>query len=512
MNRTFSFTSAIPDTRAPGRAARWLLTMVAAAAALGGCALPPHAAGPAPTPVPPAWQNTLPAASPATDLSRWWQQFDDPLLSQLIDSAQTVSPTVAAAAARIAQARLVSVQAGALGSPLLEAEGGVSRGRPDLLSPVARTASVSLSASWELDVFGAQRAAQQAAQARWQGAQAGWHDARVVVAAEVAQAYLALRACEAQLGPIEADARSRQDTARVTEHSAQAGFQAPAVAALARASAAQGQQQLIQQRAQCQLYRQALGALTGRTPQQLAAELPARTARLPQPAGLAVTAVPAQVLAQRPDVFDAEREVLAAQAAVNEQQALRYPRVALLGSVGRARVDAVGVSQSGTVWSVGPVSVSFPVWDAGLRRANVVAAQAQVDEARARYSATLRRAIQEVEEALIRLQSASDRQVHAQAAVAGYAQSFRATQALFRTGGTSLLALEDTRRSQVQAQSALISLQQDHVAAWVALYRALGGGWTPSSDAQAPVAALYSPAMQGVVDDAGASAPKAGTP
>jgi multidrug efflux system outer membrane protein len=458
---------------------------------LAGCA---GLRAPAPQETPPApaaWQSPLPgvAVSPMADLARWWQQFDDPLLSELIDAGQALSPDVASAALRIEEARLASVQAGAAVQPAVQAQGSAARGRPDLVTPVGNTQSLGLNLSWELDVFGAGRAAQRAAQARWDGAQAGWHDARVVVAAEVAQAYVGLRTCEALLVPAQADAQSRLDTGRLTELSARAGLQAPATAALARASAAQGQMQVIDQRAQCLASEQALLAWSGWPLERLRGALAPRTARLPQPVALAVASVPAQVLAQRPDVFNAERDVLAAEAELAQRRAVQLPRVSLSGNVGRTRIEAAGMAQSGTVWTVGPVAITFPILDGGLGRAEERFAQAQREAARMRYAATLRRAIQEVEEALIRLQSAADRQAHAQAAVDGFTQSFQAMQARFKAGGASLLELEDTRRSLTQAQSAQISLQQAQVVAWISLYRAMGGGWAnPASPTPSPAA------------------------
>ncbi len=466
----------------------WIrLALAGLALGVAGCASGPPARPPmAVDAVPAAWAGTLPdstlAGAPTRiALTQWWRQFDDPLLSELIEAAQEVSPTAASAALRIEQARLASLTSSVAAQPTVDAQATALRGRVDPGAPLTTTQSLGLQASWELDVFGAQRAAQQAAQARWDGAQAGWHDARVVVAAEVAQAYVNLRACQAQTVAVATDARSRDDTARLTERSAQVGFQSSATAALARAGAAQGQMQLIAQRAQCLVQQHALTALTGWAPSRLEPALSARTARLPQPAQLAVAQVPAQVLAQRPDVFNAEREVLAAEAGVLEQRALQYPRISLLGSISRNRVDSGRVSQTGAVWSVGPVSVTFPVWDGGLRRAGVRLAQAQVDEARTRYAATVRRAVQEVEEALVQLQSADERQLHSQLAVRGFAQAFHALQTRFRVGSVSLLELEDARRSLAQAQSAQVALQQAHVTAWISLYRALGGGWTPDT-------------------------------
>jgi outer membrane protein, multidrug efflux system len=458
-----------------------------AALALAACAsLPKPEAAPAvaPAAAPAAWQAPLPHDGQPTELARWWQQFNDPVLSQLIESAQAVNPSVATARSRIEQSRATRVAAQAALGPTLDASASASRGRQDLSLPLGSSVSAGLQAGWEFDLFGANRAGRDAAQARLDGASASWHDARVSVAAEVANQYTALRACEAQLAQTQLDATSRAETSRLTELAARSGFQAPANAALARASAAQGNSLLTQQRAQCELVVKALVALTGMDEPALRARLVDGAARLPQPAQIAIARVPADALAQRPDLYSAARDVLAASADVTQSSAQRYPRISLSGSIGAARFSTGAGTLDGTVWSLGPVSVSLPLFDGGTRRANVVAARARHDDASAAYAAKLRGAVREVEEALITLQSTADRNADAQVATEGFGASYVAAQARYKGGLASLFELEDARRTAVQAQSALIELQRERVAAWISLYRALGGGWS-AADAQA---------------------------
>jgi outer membrane protein, multidrug efflux system len=376
--------------------------------------------------------------------------------------------------------------AGAALLPTLDANASALRGKQDLISGIGSTASVGLQAAWELDLFGARRAARDAAQARVDGSEAAWHDARVSVAAEVATAYASLRACDAQVEQTRADSLSRNETSRLTSLSAKAGFEAPAGAALARASAAQGNALLTQRRAQCDVLVKGLVALTGIDEPDLRRQLAADQSKLPQPAQIVMASVPAQVLAQRPDLVSAERELLAASADVSQAQAQRYPRIGLNGSISAARFESGAFSQSGTLWSIGPVTVSLPLFDGGARRANVVAAQARYDEAGVLYRAKLRTAVREVEEALVALQSTADRDADAQVATEGFAASFAATEARFKGGLASLFELEDARRSALQAQVALIDLQRERSTAWISLYRALGGGW---SNTDTPMAA-----------------------
>ena len=465
-------------------AAAALATLLALGACSSGPLARPGANAAADTPAntpadtPAQWQATLPHSGQLTVLGEWWSQFNDPVLMQLLAAAQAVSPSIASAAARIEQSRATRVAAGAALLPALDANASALRGRQDLISGLGNSASVGLQMSWELDLFGARRSAREAAQARLDGAQAGWHDARVSVAAEVATTYTALRACEAQLLQTRADSASRAETARLTDLSMKAGFEAPATAALARASAAQANSLMTQRRAQCDGLIKGLVALTGAAEPALRGQLAAGQARLPVPARIVIASVPAQVLAQRPDLSSAEREWVAAGAEVSQAQAARYPRIGLAGSIGAARFESGGGDRSGTVWTIGPVTVSLPLFDGGTRRANVVAAQARFDAAGALYRARLRTAVREVEEALVALQSTADRSTDAQVASAGFAAAFRGTEARFKGGLASLFELEDARRSALLAQTALIDLQRERASAWIALYRALGGGWS----------------------------------
>ena len=466
--------------QAINRAAALAVTVLAVA----GCANTGPAASQAGH-APPAtqWHAPLPHGGSDGELVRWWEQFGDPVLADLVGSAQRVSPTVAEATSRIEQGRAARVAAGAALLPMLDAGASASRGRFDLASPVGNSASASLQAGWEIDLFGAGRAGRNAAQARLEGAEAGWHDARVSVAAEVATNYLQLRACQAQVEQTRLDATSRAETARLTELAMKSGFQSPANADLSRASAAQGRAQLTQQVAQCELLVKGLVALTAIEEPVLRQRLATANAVLPEPAQLAVASVPAQVLAQRPDLYAAALEVEAASADTRQAEARRLPRVTLSGNVGPARFESGDVTTRGTVWSIGPLTVTLPLFDGGTRRAEVQAARARYDAAATSYAAALRRAVREVEEALVALDSTAARSEDARIAVEGYEGSYRATEARYRGGLASLFELEDARRSWVAAQSTLIELRRERVAGWISLYRALGGGWSAPREA-----------------------------
>jgi len=466
------------------------------AAALAGCSSlgsKPESADTGLAEVPPQWYTPLPQlphAGQVTALADWWRQFDDPVLVQLIEAGQAVSPTLAAATARIEQARSARIAAGAALAPTLDASASISRGRQDFVTPLGTTSAVNAQAAWEIDLFGANRAGRDAAQARLDGAQAGWHDARVAVAAEVASSYISLRGCEAQREQARIDATSRSETSRLTELSTKAGFESPGNAALARASAAQSNNLLTQRRAQCDVLIKSLVALTALPEPELRQRLAPGDTRQPRPGQLGqlgVASVPAQVLAQRPDVFAAERELVAASADVSQAQAQRLPRITLSGNIGAARFESGDTTADGSVWQIGPLAVSLPIFDGGRRRANVDAAQARYTQARFEYRAKLRTAVREVEEALVNLQSTAARGDDAQTASDGFAASYRATEARYRSGLASLFELEDSRRTATQSQVQLIDLRSERSASWIALYRALGGGWS-GQDQRAAVA------------------------
>jgi len=454
---------------------------VLAASVFAGCAAiaPPPTPGSAEAPVAARWHAPLAHEGTIDGLTGWWAQFDDPQLLGLIADGQSASATLAQAFGRIADAQAARVGGMAALLSSLDAVTDASRGRSEVGSPVASLSSAGLQASWELDLFGANRAGARAAQAELEARMAGWHDARVSLAAEIATTYVELRACEAQIEQAEFDAESRRETARLTELMVGGGFQAPAEAALARASAAQGQVTLAEQRMQCDYLIKSLVALTARDEAGLRKQLIDTTAQLPQPAQFRVASVPAQVLAQRPDIYAAARDVVAASAESAQAQALRWPRVTLSGNIGSTRIsEGNGVSSNGTLWSVGPVAVTLPLFDGGTRRANAEAAKVRYEVASVVYAERLRNAIREVETALVTLQSTATRSDDARRALDGFERSYLAVESRYRVGSASLFELEDARRSKVAAAVALIELQRERVASWISLYRAVGGGWS----------------------------------
>ena len=460
------------------------LTLLASALLLSACAglMPPTQVD---SNVATAWQAPLPHQGTVSHLAQWWQGQGDPLLVELITAAQAVSPSVSQARARIEAARANQALARSALLPNVSAQVGASRGVNQPGIPVATTSQAGLQAAWELDVVGANRAVSQAAVANLEGSQAQWHDARVSVAAEVANLYYGLSTCTQQLALAQRDAASRAETARLTGINAEAGFLAPSLAALARASAADGNSRVTQQRAQCDIDTKALVALTAISEPELRRKMAVAPINSAQAAPIFIASVPAQTIAQRPDVFAAERDVVVASAQVGSAKAQRFPRLSLNGSIGAMRVSSGGVDNDGATWSFGPLAVSLPLFDGGQRVAAVRSAEANYAATVAVYRGKARNAVREVEEALVNLQSTDSRVVDAKVSAQGYTDSLAATQARFSQGLASLVELEDARRNALASQSAQIALGLERSRAWVSLYRALGGGFEPATVASA---------------------------
>ena len=451
---------------------------------LAGCAVPAPPSATATIASPAQWQAPLPHQGRLADLGQWWQRFDDPLLITLITAAQQVSPTLASAAARIEQARSTQRLIGAGSRPQVEAAGSTSRGRQTTLigAPLAMLSQASLQASWETDLFGGIAASRDAAQARVQGAQAQWHEARVSVAAELANHYFGWRSCLALVALARSDSDSRHTSERMARLTAQAGLATPASAALARASAAEGAGRLTQQQAQCDTEVKAMVAMTALDEADLRQKLLSAPVGTAQAAPFSIAYIPAQALQQRPDLYQADRQVAAASAEVGSAQAERYPRLTLSGSIGQLNVRSGGASTDITTWSMGPLAISLPILDGGKSAANLAAANARYAEAVAVYQARARQAVREVEEALVNLDSINARRADVQAAAQSYLAVFEASDLRYKAGLASLAEREDARRSLLAAQTLHIGLQRDALNAWVALYRAVGGGWTPEAN------------------------------
>jgi outer membrane protein, multidrug efflux system len=174
-------------------------------------------------------------------------------------------------------------------------------------------------------------------------------------------------------------------------------------------------------------------------------------------------------------VWAAQRAVLAASADVQATDADQRPRLSLSGQL--MPVRSIGVGVDATVWSLGPVQLSVPLWDGGRRQSASAVSRVAYDEAVSQYHASVRTAVREVETALIELHSIRQRETDAATATDRLTHVLKATTERQRAGLANVLELEEVRRTALSAQLSLIELARDRAWAWIDLYRVLGGGW-----------------------------------
>jgi outer membrane protein, multidrug efflux system len=440
-----------------------------------------------------AWQASVPHNGSTAKLVDWWTQLGDPVFDELMQAAQRESATLAGALSRVAQARAGSSRAGDALTPQLALNAQGSRGVQQPKAPPATSLSAGLQASWEIDLWGGNRAALTAAQWRERGAELGWHEARVAVAAEMASTYIAYRYCENLLSLLQRDAASRDETARLADITAKAGFSAPATAQLARASSFDAANSVTNAQAQCDAQIKALVALSGLPEASLREKLKANQAvagKISAQSALfsiasSVTQLPAQLLMQRPDIAAAQQAVTIAALDITTADARRYPSLSLSGSIGAGSVRQMGMTNEGLTWGIGPVALNLPLTNQTSTRRNTEAAVAAYNEAVITLQAKARQAVREVEESMVSLNAANLRGTQTKAAAEGYAASLAATQSRYRAGLASLVELEDARRTALFAQQNQLAVERDRIAAWINLYRATGGGWTQDTPAPA---------------------------
>ncbi|MER9298606.1 efflux transporter outer membrane subunit [Mesorhizobium sp. M0621] len=428
-----------------------------------------------------AWHAALPHGGRTGDLVSWWSTFSDRSLTALIASAQAESPTLESAAAEIERGRatLASTQASffpAIGGSASLAHAGTGGNKANQVA-AATTTSGGLDASWEIDLFGKTRQRSEAARLRVHERIADWHDARVSLAAEVADYYVQYRACRQLEQVYTTELASERETIRAMETAATSGITSSADLALGRASAATSASTRSAQRAECEVLVKSLVRLAGGDEPHVRDILAMGKQGLPTPKSLKLSAVPADALRQRPDIDALELEVAASLAEVGAAKANLYPSLSLGGSVTIGSSSLMGTSLP---WSFGP-AISIPLFDGGSRRAAVGGAAAAYQGAVAAYKSGVLDAVSEVETALVRIDSTRRRVSDASSAARNYRAYFKAVDSNWKAGGASLLDREEARRSAQSAEVSLIEIRRDAVRCWIALYKALGGGWNESA-------------------------------
>ncbi|MDH4390254.1 MAG: efflux transporter outer membrane subunit [Aquabacterium sp.] len=468
----------------PGRPRRagTVMALLAASALVAATAVAQEAGVPAqPAAAPTATQPaSAPAAAPAADDTigvEWGAMLGDPALPMLVQAALRASPSMAAARGRIERSRTERVAADAAWMPLVTGSGSASRGKTEPQLPITTSSSAGIQASWELDLFGAGRAGSAAEAARLGSAEQALAGMRLSVAAETGQSYVALRACEAQRALAEQEVASHSLTERINENATEAGFFSSDQAAMARAAAAQARAVLGSREDQCARLLRSIATLAALDEADLRQQLAPRTGVLPMPMAAVPDELPADLLMRRPDLQEAALAVTAAGFDGKAMRAQQWPTISLQGAIGRGRLGTPQASFSGQVWSFGPLQITMPIFDSGVRKARVKAADASLDEARAVYLARVRLAAEEIDTTLSTLRGISVREQNARQAALGFGVALSSAELRLQGGMGSVLELEHVRRIAAQARSSVVDLQQARASAWITLYRVMGGRW-----------------------------------
>jgi outer membrane protein, multidrug efflux system len=494
MNRLHRDTMNLPhqEPLARGAASRMTLAVLGACIALAGCAVGPDYRAPK-ADVPAQWSSTQDAlrtqAAGQPDLQRWWTRLNDPLLDALVTEAVNGNLDVATATARIREARAVVRQAGGALYPSLNASGAYTRsgaGSTALSSSTPSTASAGtgpanlfqagFDASWEIDIFGANRRALEAARDGYDAAQWDQRTTLLTLIGDVTTRYVEARGYQARLALARETASSQQETARLTR----VRFVAGATSALDAANASgEAQSTLAAIPALEAAYAQtvhSLSVLTGREPGALLARMEQPQA-VPTPALPVALGVPADVLLSRPDVRAAERRYAQYTARVGQATAARYPRVTLTGSLSTSGTQFGDLARRSSIgWSFGP-SITIPVFDAGRLKAAVEIADAQREQYFIAYRSAVLTALTDVENASVGLSRETERVQTLQHSADAYGEAASMAHALYRAGSTGFLEVLTADRSLYSAQDTLIQSRVQVTTDYIALNKALGGGW-----------------------------------
>ena len=418
-----------------------------------------------------AFTNVPPVAS-------WWAQFDDPVLGRLVHDALGENLDLQIAMARVRAARAVFTEQHLDQLPHITAGGSQDRRKqPDALLGGERVSSetyqLGFDAGWELDLFGRQRRAAEAARADLGAERDNLADAQVMVAAEVARNYFELRGAQKRIAVARDTLRSLRETQRLTETRLElgAGSELDVQSSRARLKAIEADIPLLEVSEVQSRHR--LAVLLGQRPGSLDTllqprEVPAFAKALP----LGDTS---DLLRQRADVRMAERRLAAATARVGVATADMFPRISLSGFVGFLGGEASGlVNGNNKAWSLTP-SISWAAFDFGSVRARLRASKAQADGAAAEYEQAVLLALEDTENALTRYAKQQARLgiVAEQAQAARKAESL--AQLRYREGSEDFLALLDAQRNQLAADDALAAAEASVNVSVVAVYKALGG-------------------------------------
>ncbi|MBH0115176.1 efflux transporter outer membrane subunit [Novosphingobium sp. YJ-S2-02] len=477
------------------RSVRPILTALGGSLLLAGCAVGPRYVAPA-SMQPAAFQGE-PAvearisSAETVDLVSWWHAFNDPLLTSLVERGLAQNLDLQQASARVVQARAALKGSNAALMPSGQVSGQAGEVYQSLETPIGRIGSafpkferstetyeLNLGASWEIDLFGGRDAARDAARADWQASQAGAVAARLSVAAQVADTYVAIRMLQARLDVAHAQLDTQQRLVDLVALQYRNGVSAELQLRQAEGALAQVRASVPALQNELDVAMNALDVLIGVQPGTTRTEL-ADLAPIPHAPSVSAAGGPTELLRRRPDIIAAERTLAAANARIGGAVSEYYPKFSLSGLLGTASTATGGLFTGNATQANGIFGLRWRLFDFGRVDAEIKAAKGRNAEALAAYRLTVLRASQDVEDAFSTL---VQQEARAAALVQGEGSLSRAREssmAAYKGGMASLIEVLDADRRLLETRDGAIQAQAAAVRGAIASFRALGGGWNP---------------------------------
>jgi multidrug efflux system outer membrane protein len=454
------------------------LTPFFAALLLAGCASV-GTVDPSQLPQAPAAYKAQAANGAAALTASWWQPFADPVLDDLVARAMAANTSVQAAANRLALARaaLGSAQASRLPQVGVSAGAGRSSTPGQLVPQPATQYSAGLNLAYELDLGGRLLHERNAAALDVRAREQLLADARLLVQANVARGYLALRALDTERDIVRDTVAAYGETLSLTEKRARAGDVADLDVARVRAEMAANEAEALSLDRRRVELETALAVLVGEAPSNFSLKPATWTTALPTvPAGL-----PSELLQRRPDLAAARSQLEAAQARVGEARAAWWPSLSLTAQGGGVSSELSNLLKSGaSTWGIGLLG-ALPLFDGGRREAGVNAAKAQMQGEAIAFRESFLLALKDVEDQLGALSLLQAQGEASARAVSAAGQALKLSDTRYRNGLVSQLELLDARRSELANKRSALQVRSAQYQATVGLIRALGGGWSPDS-------------------------------
>lgn len=470
-----------------------ILPVVGGSVLLAGCAVgprytPPVMVQPSSFQAAPAVEGRV-GGSDTTDLVAWWRSFNDPLLTSFVERGLAQNLDLQQASARVAQARAALKGTNAALLPSGQISGQVGENYQSRQTPLGRIGSafpqferssetyeLDLGASWEIDLFGGRDAARDAARADWQASQAGAVAARLSVAAQIADTYVAVRMLQARLDVARSQLDTQQRLVDLVALQYRKGVAAELQLRQAEGALAQVRASVPALQNELDMTMNALDVLIGVQPGTTRAELTAK-APIPTPPAISTAGGPAALLRRRPDIIAAERSLAASNDRIGVAVAEYYPKFSLSGLLGTATTAAGGVFAGGATQASGVFGLRWRLFDFGRVDAEIKAAKGRNAEALAAYRLTVLRASQDVEDAFSTLVQQEARETALVQGEASLERARGASFAAYKGGMASLIEVLDADRRLLETRDGAIQARAAAARGAIASFRALGGGW-----------------------------------